>query len=230
MEGHWEGRDGASLTNIEVSETSARPQAPFVAVQGKKVLSLTCLNVYTFSSPRYFYETLLGRVLLAVLLTPLSSWEVSRERHPRPFTFQYFSRCFSDTSVRTLLSSSIFAHALYISYMSGVTRTRVLCSSGSFAMRARLRCTRARLSFASRKHRGYYACMPGFDVAEGWGIFFFTWIPRGSALASLNTEHLAFFFKLYNSPVRFCGVFVTARLSEGTECTDFINIVIVKYF
>lgn len=70
--------------------------------------------------------------------------------------------------------------ALYISYMSGVARTRVLCFSGNFAMRARLRCTRARLSFASRKHRGYYACMPGFDVAEGWGIFFFTWIPRGT--------------------------------------------------
>lgn len=31
------GGETVSLTNIEVSETSARPRAPFVAAQGKKV-------------------------------------------------------------------------------------------------------------------------------------------------------------------------------------------------
>lgn len=32
-----EGGETVSLTNIEVSETSVRPRAPFVAAQGKKV-------------------------------------------------------------------------------------------------------------------------------------------------------------------------------------------------
>lgn len=212
---------------------SARPQAPFVAEREKereKVSSLTCLNVYTFSSPRYFYETA-GRVLrcapdAAIFLRSvlrmtsssirLSIFSALRHRHLRlSFALAFYART---------LRLCTFLICRYNS------DSLVLCSSGNFAMRAHLRCTHAHgfLSFASRKHRGYYACMPGFDVAEGWGIFFFTWIPRGNALASLNAEHFAFLFKLYNSSMRFCGVFVTARRSEGVECTDFINVIIIE--
>lgn len=43
-----------SLTNIEVSETSARPRAPFVAVQGKKVPSLNLSKCLYFSSASIF--------------------------------------------------------------------------------------------------------------------------------------------------------------------------------
>jgi len=43
-----------SLTNIEVSETSARPRAPFVAVQGKKVPSLNLSKCLYFSFASIF--------------------------------------------------------------------------------------------------------------------------------------------------------------------------------
>lgn len=130
-----------------------------------------------FSSPRYFYETPPPPLeFSAVLLTPLSSWEVSWERHPHPFAFQYFPRCATDTSALAFHARTLrLCTFLICRYNSDPL---VLCSSGNFAMRAHLRCTsHGFLSFASRKHRGYYACMPGFDVAEGWSIFFFIWIP-----------------------------------------------------
>lgn len=43
-----------SLTNIEVSETSARPRAPFVAAQGRKVPSLNLSKCLYFSLASIF--------------------------------------------------------------------------------------------------------------------------------------------------------------------------------
>lgn len=48
------GGGTVSLTNIEVSETSARPRAPFVAVQGKKVPSLNLSKCLYFSLASIF--------------------------------------------------------------------------------------------------------------------------------------------------------------------------------
>lgn len=80
--------------------------------------------------------------------------------------------------------------ASYISYMS-VARTHVtvLCFSAIPATRAHLWCTRtsARLLELRVTKTPRLLCMyAGIRCRGGWGILFFTWIPRGVAPAPLN--------------------------------------------
>lgn len=75
-----------SLTNIEVSETSARPRAPFVAAQGKKVPSLNLSKCLYFSLASIF------------------------SRDPRPIPLLYAPNA---AIFLTCLQNDILAHSLF---------------------------------------------------------------------------------------------------------------------
>lgn len=156
-----------------------------------------------FPSPRYFHETR-GRSLRYTLLTPLSSWRVLKTTSS-PIRLSIFSRAHrhfrSHHSRLLVLRPRTFLMCPWL----GLT----LLSSAfpppppplprrvpTFDVLARAPDS---LSFASRKRRGYYACMPGFDVA-GDGAFSFSLespvvLPRRPWMLR---EHFAFPFKLYN--------------------------------
>lgn len=143
-----------------------------------------------FPSPRYFHETR-GRSLRYTLLTPLSSWRVLKTTSS-PIRLSIFSR----------------AHRHFRSHHSRLLvlrpRTFLMCPwlgltllSSAFppppppppATRAHLWCTRtsARLLELRVTKTPRLLCMyAGIRCRGGWGILFFTWIPRGVAPAPLN--------------------------------------------
>lgn len=220
----------ASLTNIEVSETSARPQAPFVAVQGKKVPSLNLSKCLYFSLASIFPRDPRSS-------PPLCSWRrYLPEKCPEndilvhsPFNiFRVPHRHLRSDSALAFYARTLRLCTFLICRCSSDSRSllfrqlRNACPSSMYS-RSRL------LEFRVTKTPRLLCMYAGIRCRGGMGYFLFHLNPPWWCLSALECgEHLAFLFKLYNSPMRFCGAFVTARRSEGAECTDFINIVIVK--
>lgn len=218
-----------SLTNIEVSETSVRPRAPFVAAHGKKVPSLNLSKCLYFSLASIFPREPrpippLYASNAAIFLTCPQNDILAHS------PFNIFSCA---PTLPFALLSRLLVLVMYILYIS-VTRTHATVSyfSPILVMRAHLWCTcmsTQLLELRVTKMLWLLCMYAGIQCRGGRRYSLFHLNPPWCCLGALecfgSISHSRLNYTTVSCFCEFPGFFITARRFEVTECAYFINII-----
>lgn len=223
-----------SLTNIEVSETSARPRAPFVAAQGRKVLSLNLSKCLYFSLASIFPRD--PRQIPPLYAPNAAIFLTCPQNDILAHSLFNIFPCAPTLPFAPLPPLRIYSlvHILYVRSSDSRYRPLLFCHSRNACPPLMYSSIGAYTAPWVSRHENaaviMHVCRDSMSRGMGYSLFHLNppWCCFGAleCFGSISHSRLNYITSCFCELPDF---FVTARRSEGAECIYFINIITVKW-